>query len=242
MINDKKILSVIPARGGSKGLLKKNIKQLAGKPLVQWPIDAANNSSYIDRVIVSTDDIEIAEIAKNCGAELPFMRPSHLAEDTSSTYSVIEHAINQLKKNNEDFDYIILLEPTSPLTTHKDIDNAIKTLDRKSDVADSIVGVSKVESTHPIFDVIINEKGFCEPYLGKQLHNVRRQDIDEVFFHDGTLYISKLKQYLENKTFYNKNTLPYLTPKWKSFEVDDIVDFLCIEAILNNIDLINEEK
>ena len=136
--------------------------------------------------------------------------------------------------------YLVLLEPTSPLTTGKDIKIALEDLQKYCHLAESIVGVSKVEQSHPDFNVLINKEGFCVPYLKKQKKHLRRQDIDDVFFHDGSLYISKVDAYMKNKTFYHNKTLPYITPKWKSFEIDDFIDFIFIEAILNNMEKLNQ--
>jgi len=239
MINGKSVLAIIPARGGSKGLPGKNIKELCGKPLVAWPIHAAKNSLYIDKIIVSTDDPQIVDIARREGAEVPFLRPSELAADDSTTISVIVHAINFLAELYEAFEYCILLEPTSPLTEGCDINRAIELLESMRTKADSIVGVSNVVSTHPVFDVRITQEGLISPYVGEHFSDaVRRQEIEELYFLEGSLYISDVKTLLEKQTFYHSRTLPYIMPKWKAFEVDDMVDLICIEAIMKNLDLL----
>jgi CMP-N,N'-diacetyllegionaminic acid synthase len=239
MINDKKVLAIIPARGGSKGLPGKNIKELCGKPLIAWPIQAAKNSLYIDKIILSTDELQIADIAIQEGAEVPFLRPGELASDDSTTISVIVHTINYLSEIGEIFDYCILLEPTSPLTEGCDINKSLELLESMRTKADSIVGVSKVVSTHPVFDVKINQEGLIKPYIGEDFSGAgRRQDIEELYFFEGSLYISDVKTLLAKQTFYHSRTLPYIVPNWKAFEVDDMVDLLCIEAIMKNMDLI----
>ncbi len=243
MINGKSVLAIIPARGGSKGLPGKNIKELCGKPLVAWPICTAKNSSYVDKIIVSTDDPKIGEIARQEGAEVPFLRPSELATDISTTISVIIHAVNFLLKRGESFDYCLLLEPTSPLTEKHDVNEALELLDSMRSKADAIVGVSEVISTHPVFDVRITRGGLISPYVGEDFSAAgRRQDLEKLYFFDGSLYISDMKTLLEKQTFYHSRTLPYITPKWKSFEVDDIVDFICIEAIMKNLTLLKEKN
>ena len=125
MIGNKKILAMIPARSGSKGIIGKNIKKIGGKPLIAWPIEAAKSSKYIDKIIVSTDSDEIASVALKYGAEIPYLRPTDLAQDKSTTYSVIKNILSYYKKLNEIYDYFVLLEPTSPLTTPKDVDEAM---------------------------------------------------------------------------------------------------------------------
>ena len=239
MINGKSILCVIPAREGSKGLPGKNTKELCGKPLVSWPIEAAKKSTLIDKIVVSTDSKIISKIAQCYGASVPFIRPDKLAQDTSTTFAVIEHAISFFKKQKQKFDYIICLEPTSPLTTDRDIDEALNMLEENRNIADSIVGVSKVENAHPVFDARINKQGLISPYQGNKFKFYRRQDIEELYYFDGSLYISDTNVFLEEKSFYHNKTLAYKVPKWKAIEIDDIADFIYAEAILNNINLMN---
>ena len=243
MYKDKKILGLIPARGGSKGLPRKNLIKLCGKPLLGWPIGTAKKSKYVDKIVVSTDDSEIAEKAIILGAEIPFIRPSKLATDTAKSSSVIEHAILFFKNKGEIFDYLLLLEPTSPLTEAQDVDRAIQILDEKRKIADSIVGVSRVEATHHEFTVTISEDGLIRPLSASQFLDIRRrQDISELYFVEGSLYISDTEVFLQKKSFYHNRTLPYIVPKWKAIEVDDIVDFICIEAIMKNLDRIKKEN
>lgn len=243
MINGKKTLALIPARGGSKGLPRKNLRELCGRPLLGWPIEAAKGSKYIDKIVVSSEDAEIIEKAVELGAEAPFVRPMELAGDTASSASVVEHALDFFLSKGSPFDYIALLEPTSPLTETADIDMALETLESKRAAADSIVGVSKVTSAHPAFDVRINVQGLIEPYFTPDFSSAgRRQDMAEIFFLDGTLYISDAAVFLQRKSFYHGRTLPYVTAKWKSFEIDDIVDFICVEAIIKHRGLIKNER
>jgi len=151
MIDNRKIICIIPARGGSKGLSRKNIRSFCGKPLIAWPIAAALGSRYVDRVVVSTDDEEIAAVAHTYGADVPFLRPAELANDTASSFAVIEHTLNFLRERREQYDYLLLLEPTSPATESSDIDSAVETLAASRENADSIVGVAKLEGLHPVF-------------------------------------------------------------------------------------------
>ena len=242
MIEGNKVLALIPARGGSKGLPGKNIKDLCGMPLLAWPIRAAKESNYIDQVIVSTENKNYADIARSYGASVPFIRPAKLAKDDSATYLVVEHALNYLKSQNEIYDYMVLLEPTSPLTTSKDIDEALKLLISKRDLADSVVGVSKVEATHPVFDVRINDKGLIEPYVGNGFNILNRQVIDTLYYFEGSLYISDLAILIREKSFYHNRTLPYIVPRWKAIEIDELVDYVCAEAILQNIEILNKDS
>ena len=239
MIHNKSVLAIIPARGGSKGIPRKNIMNLCGNPLIAWPIQAAKESIYVDRVVLSTDDPEIADKATQQGAEVPFLRPSELATDTATSVSVIEHAIEFLSRQGDQYDYCVFLEPTSPLTDANDVNQALHSLDSKRDIADAIVGVSKVVSSHPVFDVRIDSNGLIRPFLDKGFVSpTRRQDLDELYFFEGSLYISDTRVLLAQRRFYHDRTLAYMVPKWKSFEIDDFVDFVCVEAIMNNLDKI----
>ena len=233
MLNGKKIIAIVPARSGSKGLVDKNIKNLNGKPLMTWSIGAGLGSKYVDKLIVSTDSKKYAEIALDFGAEVPFIRPKEISADTSSRKKVIVHALSFFENKGEQYDYIVFLEPTSPLTTTEDLDASIERLLSDVDGAESIVGVSLSEATHPDFMVGL-ENGFLK-FLnkGQKSSVVRRQDLEQVYFYDGSLYVSKVDAYLD-KEFYHEKTLGYVTPKWKSLEVDDIYDFIMIEAIMQH--------
>lgn len=232
MIDGKSIIAIIPARGGSKGLPGKNIKELCGKPLIAWSIEAGLASQYIDEVMVTTDSEEIAVIARNFGATVPFLRPADLSSDTATSFDVIKHSIEFYRgKLNKKFDLIVLLEPTSPLRDKDDIDRSIELLMSKKN-AISIVGISKTESQNPAFLVKKDEENFLIGYENKFIKTLRRQDIKDVFFFDGSIYASKINELLEKKTFYHEYTIGYEFPKWKSFEIDDIDDFVIVEALL----------
>lgn len=232
MYKNKTFLAIIPARGGSKGLPGKNIKMLNNKPIIAWSIEAGLKSQYMDNVAVSTDSEEIAEVAKTYGAEIPFLRDASLANDTASSFSVIKNVIDFYKKQNITYDFIVLLEPTSPLREVSDIDLAIEKL--LSSTADSIVGIAKTEDQNPAFLIHKNEKNFISGYENKEMQVLRRQDIKDVYFFEGTIYVSKTDALLTTQTFYHKNTIGYEVPKYKSLEIDDIYDFVMVEAIMNH--------
>lgn len=234
MIDGKGVLTVIPARGGSKGLPGKNLRPLAGLPLVAWPIRAALGSQYTDKVIVSTDDPAIAAAAKLAGAEVPFMRPSELATDTASSMAVIRHALESLASAGEYFDYVIMLEPTSPLTESGDVDAALELLNSARAYADAIVGICKVEAAHPEYDVRKNALGLIAPYIAPDFKSLRRrQEIEKLYFLEGSLYISAIPEFKDKGSFYHDRTLGYEMPREKSLEIDELVDFICIEAIIH---------
>ncbi len=234
MINGKTVIAIIPARSGSKGLPGKNIKQLCGKPLIAWSIEVALESKYIDEVMVSTDCMNIAGIANQFGSSVPFIRPEDLAGDTASSIDVIKHAIDfYRKKLSRSFDYIVLLEPTSPLRTSDDIDGAITKLVENS-IARSVVGICKTESQNPAFLVKKGRDGLLVGYENLEMKVVRRQDISDVYFFEGSVYISDIPTLIERGSFYHDWTLGYVVPKWKSFEIDDLDDFIIVEALMSH--------
>lgn len=232
MYKGKKIIALIPARGGSKGLPGKNVKPLMGKPLIAWTIEQAKESNYLDKIVVSTDDESIVEISRDYGAEVPFMRPGSIAGDKSPTIDTIMHALDFFKDRGEVFDYLALLEPTSPLRNHGDIDNAIALLIDNEHKADSLVSVGNIHLEHPSIMKIIRD-GYAKPYEFMAKRITHRQDLERVYFPYGVIYLSKVNQLLSAKTFYTEHTIPYEIERWQNYEVDDLFDFICIEAIMN---------
>jgi CMP-N,N'-diacetyllegionaminic acid synthase len=241
MIEDKSVLAIVPARGGSRGLPGKNKRPLLGKPLVAWPIETALRVARVDKVLCTTDDPEIREIALLYGAHAPFLRPAHLSTDSSSSIDAILHAVDYLAGQGELYDYLIVLEPTSPLTTSTDIEAALTILSERRSYADSIVGVSRVESVHPEYDVRLGTDGRISPYLGSDFKSLkRRQEIEPLHFLEGSLYITDTGTLRAERSFCHGRTLGYEVPRWKSIEIDELVDFLIVETLLNNLDHLSE--
>ncbi|MDG2003440.1 MAG: acylneuraminate cytidylyltransferase family protein [Novosphingobium sp.] len=243
MIDGCRVLAIVPARSGSKGLPGKNIRELCGKPLLAWPVEAAREAPAIDDVIISTDSSAYAEIAVRHGARAPFLRPSELASDTASSVDFILHALDWLAKNEQrQFDYVALLEPTSPLTTSTDITSALEQLIAAGEKADAIVGISEMSVTHPAYAVGLGKDGRIAPAFAPDFANLpRRQEVERLYALDGSLYISSVDAFRREESFYHSRTIGYVTPRFQSFEVDDLIDFVCIEAILKNRDLIAHE-
>ncbi|MDE2027158.1 MAG: acylneuraminate cytidylyltransferase family protein [Candidatus Omnitrophica bacterium] len=231
MYKKRKVLALIPARGGSKGLPGKNIKKLLGKPLVAWSIEQALGSKYVDRVVVSTDCGEVAAVARRYGADVPFMRPKALATDTASSMDVVEHALDFLRKQGHVFDYLLLIEPTSPLRRKNDFDEGIKRLIDQEGRVDSLVSLGEIHMEHPAYVKKITG-GLLMPYVPGLKKVSRRQDLDKAYFPYGVIYLSKVPALLKARTFYQQRTIPYLIERWQNFEIDDIVDFFCIEAVM----------
>lgn len=234
MIDGRRVLAIVPARAGSKGLPGKNVKPLHGKPLLAWPILAALGSAHVDRVIISTDSQDFADIAAAYGADVPFLRPADLASDTAPSIGFILHALDTLEAAGDAYHYVAILEPTSPLTEAADIDAALEQLDAGAAAgAESIVGVTHMETVHPAYCVTRDASGTIAPYGSASFDKLpRRQDLDPVFALDGTLYISTVAAARARQSFCHEATLGYVTERHKAFEVDDIVDFWCIEAIM----------
>jgi len=233
MYKKNKFLAIIPARGGSKGLPRKNIKNLCGKPLIAWSIQSGLNSIYLDKVVVSTDCKDIASIAKKYGAEVPFLRPSYLATDTATTFDVVKHVIEYYRdKENLLYDFIVLLEPTSPLRDLGDIDRMIEKSIKEEKYVDSVISVGEVHE-HPSIMKKITKCRYLESYCQNVKIKLRRQDNDPAYFPYGVAYVVKTGSLLKEKTFYTKKCGFYEIKRYQCYEIDDIYDFLAIKSILN---------
>ncbi len=226
------ILGLILARSGSKGIKQKNISKLCGKPLIAWTINSALKSKNLTDVILSTDSATIAKIGKKFGADVPFIRPLKFSKDKSPSIDAIEHAIKWLRKKGKNYEFVVLLEPTSPLRDHNDIDLAINKVIKLK--AQSLVSVSKAVALHPAYLYKKTKAEKIKPFKTYKKKYIRKQDIEPVYFMEGTIYISKVSTLLKKKTFCHKNTLMYEVPKWKSLEIDDSLDLILVRAIIQN--------
>jgi N-acylneuraminate cytidylyltransferase/CMP-N,N'-diacetyllegionaminic acid synthase len=226
-------IGLITARGGSKSIPRKNIKLLAGKPLIAWTIEAALQRKELSRVIVSTDDEEIAEVAKQWGAEVPFIRPSELARDDSSSISAVLHAIHWMEEN-ELFcpDYVMLLQPTSPFTTAEDIHQSIE-LARKHR---AVAVVSVCEAVHHPYDCkrVLGDKTLAD-FISTDIVYLRRQDLPPAYAFNGAIYLSQRMALLRDQTFSPEGTIAYVMPKERSLDVDSIWDWHLAELIMKDL-------
>lgn len=238
MNKDQKVLCIVTARGGSKGLPGKNLRPLLGKPLIAWSIQAGLRAPSTDALIVSTDDETIARAAHAAGARVPFMRPAELAGDSASSIDVVLHAIDWLTEAGEHYDIVVLLEPTSPLRESNDIEAALELLSESG--AGAVVSVCRAESVHPAFMYRCGDGGRLQPFLERQPTGLRRQEIEPLYFLEGTVYASRIDVLQKVRSFYHHDTVAYEVPKWKSLEVDDLDDFLMIEALLKTRKSSNE--
>lgn len=226
-----RVLAIIPARGGSKGLPGKNIRPLCGKPLIGWTIEQAQQSKYIDEIFVSTDSQEIADVAETFGVSVPDLRPAELASDTATSASFVIYTIEKLKSEGKEFDYIILLEPTSPLRTAQDIDKVIELALSNPD-SSGVVSLGEVHMEHPQIVKRIDQNGAIVPYVEQTTKITQRQQADKAYFPYGVAYLTKTDHFLKTNQFYGANSTPYIIERWQCYEIDDIYDFTAIEAIL----------
>ena len=233
MIDHARVLVVVAARSGSKGLPNKNILPLNFKPLLAYPIIAARNAQHVDEVLLSTDSEEYKQIGEEYGARAPFIRSDDLASDTANSVDVLLDALDYLGTQGENFDYIALLEPTSPLTDSSDLDAAITQLHSRREHCDSVVGVQRLESSHPAYALKMDSSDFISPYSSDTFSAMpRRQELQPLVVLDGSLYISKVNTLRNKRTFYHEKTQGLIFDKRKGFEVDDYIDFLCIQALM----------
>lgn len=225
-------LAVIPARGGSKGLPGKNIRLLAGIPLITHTIRAAQEAKTIGRIIVSTDDEAIAEIARDAGAEVPFIRPAHLSDDKASGVNVCLHA---LAHANNSLDYhpelVIFLQPTSPLRASTDIDAAVKLLQDSG--ADSVLSVKTV-TEYPQWMKKMDAEQRISPLLEQLEIKTNRQDLEKSYILNGAIYLSTTASMKKSHSFYCSDTRGYLMPRDRSIDIDTLYDFLIAEALLSH--------
>ncbi|MFW2552962.1 cytidylyltransferase domain-containing protein [Aliarcobacter butzleri] len=228
MYKDKTFLAIIPARGGSKRLPRKNVLDLCGKPLIAHTIEAGLKSNYIDKVIVSSDDKEILEISKEFDAET-IKRPDELASDTATTFDAIKHTIDN---NIDKYDYIVLLQPTSPLRNEKHIDEAIELLEEKK--ANAIISVCEMEHS-PLWSNTLPNNGSMKGFLRDEILNKRSQDLEKYYRLNGAIYICRTDKLLEEKTFILKDEIyAYKMSRKFSIDIDEEIDFKLAKIYLDN--------
>lgn len=231
MGKNKKILGIIPARGGSKGIPGKNVKLLAGKPLIYYTIKAAQKGKLLDYFLVSTDDKKIADVAQRYGAEVPFLRPAELARDETKTLLVLLHALDWAEKSkNCRFDYILTLQPTSPLRTSQDIDKSI-ILATENPTTDSVVSVFDLGfPPQKIKKIIANE---LIDYYEHEIIGTRRQEYStQVYKRNGAIYLTKRDTLLDKNSVFGSKIIPYVMPIERSVDIDTIFDFELAEFLI----------
>ena len=235
MSNKKTILAIIPARGGSKRLPGKNTLLLAGMPMINWSIEAAKNVPSIARVVVSTDCKLIANIAEDAGAEIPFLRPASLSSDSSLSVEVVRHALEYFNGKGECFDYVLILQPTSPLRSAADIQGAIDLLNVKN--ADSVISVCECEHS-PLWSNTLDDSLSLENFIPKNLKNRRSQDLQKYYRLNGAIYLTKVEQFLKEGVFMAGNSVAHIMDSYNSIDIDTKLDFMIAETILRDKKLV----
>jgi CMP-N,N'-diacetyllegionaminic acid synthase len=227
-----KVLGIVPARGGSKGIPRKNLAPVAGRPLLAYTIEAALGSKRLSRVVVSTDDEEIAEVARALGAEVPFLRPAELAADDTPAVPVLQHAVRELEAEGWRADCIVCLQPTSPLRRAQHIDGAIDLLVREK--ADSVVSVIPVPHNFNPTSVLRLEAGCLVPFLPDQPEILRRQDKPVVYARNGPAVAAMTYETLmRHGRLYGERNLPFSMAPEDSLDVDTAEDLTRLEALLD---------
>lgn len=216
MIGDQRVLAIVPARGGSQRLIEKNARLLAGRPMIAWTLEAARRSALIDHLVVSTDDAAVAAIAGEMGWPPPFVRPAHLSTATASVIDAIEHALDEIGGH---WDYIVLLQPTSPLRTSDDVDRAIRLCDESG--APSVIGVSPLPKP-PGFYGRVDAAGHYSP---------GGVDLERTVVTNGAVYVARPEVLLRERTFQCEGAIAYPMPFERGWDVDTPAEFAVCEAL-----------
>ncbi|MCA9520057.1 MAG: acylneuraminate cytidylyltransferase family protein [Myxococcales bacterium] len=230
-MSERRVVALIPARGGSKGVPRKNVAIVGGRPLIEWTIAAAIEAACCSRLLVSTDDEEIAAVANSAGAEVPYLRPDELARDETPTIDVVLHMANWLEQSGIAFDYLLLLQPTSPLRRADDIRGIVELAERTN--AAALASVCAVEH-HPLWMRTIDGQGLLHRYHGPDAPiPVRRQDLPPVYALNGALYLVRREVLLVERTLCpEEETRAYVMPRERSIDVDDAYDLTLVDRLL----------
>lgn len=230
MYAKKSFLAIIPARSGSKGIIDKNIKEINNKPLIAYTIDACIKSGIFDNIIVSTDSKNYAEIAESYGASVPFLRPKELSIDEAASTDVILHVLKEMDKIEKVYDYIVFLQPTSPLRNENHIIESVNKLLKYN--ANSIVSICEVDHSSNI-NVVFDSNERLD-FLFDDSKKIRRQDMKKEYRINGAIYICKMDYYVKYKSFYGEKSYPYIMDKISSIDIDDMYQFEFVKFIITN--------
>lgn len=228
-----RVLGLINARGGSKGILRKNVKPLAGKPLIAWSIEAGRAARRLSRLVVSTEDEEIAAIARQFGAEVPFMRPPDLAADRALQIDAIRHALETLRDAGDSFDAVAVLQPTCPLRRPQDIDGALKLM--QSAEADTVISVMEVQGQHPLTMYTRASDDRLVALMDADQAGVLRQEFPDVWWRNGAIYAIRTPWLLEHCSLYGPRLFGYPMPPERSVNIDGPLDWVVAEAMIAHL-------
>lgn len=235
-----RVLGLINARGGSKGIPDKNIRPLHGVPLIAYTIRAGLEARRIHRLVVSTDDPRIMEVARSFGAETPFRRPADLATDASPQVDAVRHALMTLIAAGDQFDVVALLQPTCPLRTDADIDEALALLERTG--ADTVISVTKAGIQHPLHMYSKADDGTLHPLFETDSGGVPRQQLPAVWWRNGAVYATRVAVVLERGSLYGDRIVGYAMPPERSLNIDEPFDWLMTEVLLTRSSLRSEPQ
>ncbi len=225
------MLGLITARGGSKGVPRKNLCPVGGRPLIEWTIDAALKAGRLDRVVVSTDDPEIAQAARDAGGDTPFLRPAKLARDETPHIDVVLHALDWLSERGDEYEYVALLQPTSPLRTSEDIDEAVGLAIRRS--AEAVVSVVETHD-HPYLTRRMNEDGTLSEFVRCDIAYPRRQDLPAAFALNGAVFVNRPESLKSCRSFCPHGALAYVMPPERSLQIDTPWDLRLVGLVLDD--------
>ena len=233
--NSIRTLGIVPARGGSKGIPRKNIVPLSGKPLLAYTAEAALSAKRLNRVVLSTDDDEIAGVGRDCGLEVPFMRPPELARDDTSSITVLQDVVRRLAESGDTYDAIYVLQPTNPLRLTEDIDGAIQLLEKTG--ADSVISFVDVGEKHPARMKIIGPNGrIVDPPFAEAFEGQRRQDLPKLYLREGSVYLTRRKVLMEQGSLQGRDCRAWLIPQVRACNIDEPFDLFLVEQIMKYLE------
>ncbi len=228
-----RVLGLIPARGGSRGVLRKNVRSVCGRPLLQYTAEAALGATRLARVVVSTEDQEIAEVARACGVDVPFMRPPELARDETPMLPVVQHCVQSLMERGEIYDAVCLLQPTNPLRRASDIDGAVELLERTG--ADSVISFVDTGEKHPARMKYVDADGrVTDPPFAEASEGQRRQDLAPLYLREGSIYLTRTPVLMQRGSFKGDDCRAWIIPQERACNIDTPLDLLIAERLIEH--------
>jgi CMP-N,N'-diacetyllegionaminic acid synthase len=225
------VLAIVPARGGSKGIPRKNLARLAGRPLLAYTADAARAAVRLTRIVLSTDDDEIAQVGRDCGLEVPFMRPPDLAGDAAQTIDVIQDVVRRLESAGAAFDAVMTLQPTTPLRRAEDIDGAIALLEYSG--CDSVISFVDVGERHPArMKVVADDGRVRDAPFSEMVECQPRQTLPRLYLREGSIYLTRRNVLMNDRSFKGRDCRAWLVPRERACNIDDPFDLFLAEQML----------